>query len=330
MLSQNSSEIEDLAEKLLKNTITQEELQRLERWYAELPSNPPVWELADQNKNELQARLFKGIEKRIHQPAKKGRIWKSISVAASLLLIAGFVIWTSQDRDPLPEIVQHIRVASSGKITKVHLPDHSIVWLKGNSRLDYPVRFSDSTRNVTLHGQALFEVAKDPLHPFIIRTSNYVTRVLGTSFNIDENAVRKTFKLTVLTGKVSVFAADDSGFLSAKSVILTPGKEFEAASSAVAPRVIDAEESEKLLILHGTEYDMNFENTRFRDIKARIEKKFNVTILADISLYNNCNISANVTDQSLDNTMKVLKSVLSLNDYEIKNGVIKLTGGGCN
>jgi len=330
MSTQNSSEIEHLAAKLLNNTITTEERQKLEDWYAELPSSPPVWELTDRNKEELQARILKGIEMRILKPAKKSMLWKSISVAASLLLIAGIATWTWQARDFAPKFVQHIQVLSSGKITKVYLPDHSIVWLKGDSRLEYPTIFSDSTRSVTLHGQALFEVSKDPLHPFIINTSKYVTRVLGTSFNIDENSVQKTFKLTVLTGKVSIYAKNNKGFLSARRVIVTPGKEFEVASPEDAPRVVDAGESRKLLILHGTEYDMNFENTGFRDIKARIEKKFNVTILADASLYSNCHISADVTDQSLDNTMKVLKSVLSLSDYEIENGVIKLTGGGCN
>ncbi|MET1054493.1 MAG: FecR family protein [Pedobacter sp.] len=330
MSSQNNSEIEHLAAKLLNNTITKEERQRLEDWYAEIPADPTVWELADHNKYELKARLFAGIEKRIQRPAKKRVLWRSVSAAASLLLIAGLVTWTWQARMSVSKTVDHVQVLSNGKITKVYLPDHSIVWLKGNSSLDYPVKFSDSTRNVTLHGQALFEITKNPLHPFVISTSNYTTRVLGTSFNIEENPAQKTFRLTVLTGKVSVYAKNDKGLLGAKPVIVTPGKEFESVVSAGAPTVVDAKESNKLQILDGTEYNMNFENSGFRDIKARIENKFNVTIVADASLYSNCHVSADVTDQSLENTMKVLKSVLSLNDYEIKNGVIKLTGGGCN
>lgn len=321
-------EIEVLAEKLLNKTITPEEFQQLESWYAETPETPPLWNLKDESKSHLESRIFSSIHARMAHPRKTIKLWKTISVAASLAVACGAGLWIWQNKNQPAEIVQYVQQSTVGKITKVYLPDHSIVWLKGNSRLDYPSKFSDSTRNVTLHGEALFEVSKDKHHPFIIATDKYITKVLGTSFNID--ATQQKFKLTVLTGKVAISDAGRNHAKTSKQVIVTPGNEFEALSPEVAPKVVLAPVANKAQLLHGTEYDMNFENAGFEEIKTRIEKKFNVMIIADKNAYSNCNLSADVTDQSLDNTMKVLKAALSLSNYEINKNEVILTGGGCN
>jgi ferric-dicitrate binding protein FerR (iron transport regulator) len=328
MPNQQNSEIENLAEKLLNNTITPEEFKQLEGWYAEMPENAPVWKLDDDNKEQLQQRLFNTINSKIKTPqVLKSFRWKYYAAAASLAIVStvGILFWQFNHKEN--QIVQLVETSTLGKITKIHLPDHSIVWLKGNSRLDYPSKFSDSTRNVVLHGEALFEVAKDKLHPFVIQTGKYVARVLGTSFNINENA--QAFKLTVLTGKVAVSSAKNDAKLAAP-VIVTPGNEFEVVNPAQPARVVIAPLADKALILHGTEYDMNFESISFDDVKQRIEKKFNVQIIADKTLYANCAISADLTDQSLETTLKLVSSSINAK-FSINKDQITLTGGGdCN
>lgn len=327
MPNQQNSEIENLAEKLLNNTITPEEFKQLENWYAEVPVEAPVWNLRDEDKSQLQQRLFNSITEKMKNGRVKKLRWKYFAAAASLVAIStiGILLWQNNNQED--QIVQHVETSTSGKITKVHLPDHSIVWLKGNSRLNYPSKFSDSTRNVVLQGEALFEVAKDKMHPFVIQTGKYVARVLGTSFNINENA--QTFKLTVLTGKVAVSSAQNDAQLAAP-VIVTPGNEFEALNSTQPARVVVAAVANKALILHGTEYDMNFESVAFDEVKQRIERKFNVQIVADKALYANCAISADLTDQSLETTLKLVSSSINAK-FSITKDQITLTGGGdCN
>jgi len=327
---EKSLEIEMMAEKLLNGTISSEEFEKLEQWYADIPQNPVDWELAGESTSKLQARMFHSIKKQIDQPAKPIKLWKSLTIAASIIITCGVGIWIWQ-KEKLPvEITQNVRLSTPGKITKVYLPDHSIVWLKGNSRLDYPSRFSDSTRNVTLHGEALFEVAKDKMHPFVIQAGKYVTRVLGTSFNINENQINKTFRLTVFTGKVAVFSSSvDRKNKTTSPIIVTPGNEFAVLNSSATPLVVTAASTEKVEMFHGTEYEMNFENVAFNEVKQRIEKKFNILINADRDKYSYCTISADVTDQSLESTLRVICAALDIK-YSINKDQITLTGGGCN
>jgi transmembrane sensor len=325
---ERNSEIETMAEKLLNGTITSEEFEKLEQWYADYPQYPVSWELTGENTSELRARMLHAINAQIHQPTKITRLWKSLTVAASIIITCSIGIWIWQKKNPALDIVQNVQFSTTGKITKIYLPDHSIVWLKGQSRLEYPSQFTDSTRNVVLHGEALFEVAKDAKHPFIITTGKYITRVLGTSFNINENAPQHTFKLTVLTGKVSIYqATQDSETV--KPIIVTPGNEYEVTRTTTDSRVVLAPLSQKALLLQGTEYDMSFENASFEEVKSRIGKKFGVRIIADKNNYADCSLSADVTDQSLENTLKVISSVLNLKSYTINANEIRLTGGGC-
>ena len=67
---------------------------------------------------------------------------------------------------------------------KLVLADNSTVWLNSESRLTYPVAFKGDTRELTLEGEAFFEVTKDEARPFIVHTSKFDIRVTGTQFNV--------------------------------------------------------------------------------------------------------------------------------------------------
>lgn len=55
-------------------------------------------------------------------------------------------------------------------ITSFRLPDSTLVYLNSGSVLKYPSIFTGNIREVSLNGEAYFEVAKDPEHKFIVST----------------------------------------------------------------------------------------------------------------------------------------------------------------
>ncbi|MFC7524501.1 FecR family protein [Parapedobacter sp. GCM10030251] len=88
---------------------------------------------------------------------------------------------------------------------QITLSDGTRVMLNAASTLTYPIKFSDkNTREVTLEGEAYFEVAKDPEKPFIVTTAKQRIEVLGTSFNINAYSNETVTKTTVLTGSVRI------------------------------------------------------------------------------------------------------------------------------
>lgn len=114
----------------------------------------------------------------------------------------------------------------------VPLSDGSKVKINSGSKLIYPKLFdSGNTREVSLVGEAFFEVAHDKEKPFIVRSGQLVTRVLGTSFTVKAYPT-EDIAVTVATGKVRVAKAQegnlsgerDQGAESAP-LILTPNEQ---------------------------------------------------------------------------------------------------------
>ena len=93
----------------------------------------------------------------------------------------------SAEQNP-EQLIQFNRIeVPRGTDYQLVLSDGSKVWVNARSRLTYPVSFGD-VREVTLEGEAYFEVARDEDRPFVVRTENLTVKVLGTEFNINEHS----------------------------------------------------------------------------------------------------------------------------------------------
>lgn len=88
------------------------------------------------------------------------------------------------------------------------LEDGSIVYLGQESVLQYPEHFAADKREIKLHGEAFFDVAKKHEQTFLIETEKVRIEVLGTAFNVRSNEVTP-FSLSVRRGKVKVSLKQD-------------------------------------------------------------------------------------------------------------------------
>ena len=138
------------------------------------------------------------------------------------------------------ELVYSTLTVPYGKRFNLVLSDGSKVYLNAGSSLRYPVKFSgEGTRKVSLKGEAFFEVAKDPEHPFIVEAQELNVRALGTSFNVS------AYPEDVLTGVVLVEGAvgmypKGKDFDAGTDVILRPGMmgAFDRAGHTIKTRMV--------------------------------------------------------------------------------------------
>lgn len=274
------------------------------------------------HENELEERLYATLRDKLSprlQPVKRNTGKRWAQAAAVLLLIAagwaGIYQWQQSNT---------VIVSADGGIKKMILPDSSIVWLKGNSSLSYHADFGKEDRHVALKGEGLFEIKKDAAHPFIVESGQYTTRVLGTSFNIKEQTKNSDFSLLVLTGKVQVVKKNSKD--NTAPLFITPDYQF--ISNNRQSSLNKASNVERAQSVNGTEYDMNFNRTAFPDIIRRVEHKFDVKFTGNYQPFEACRITADITDQSLSNSLKLLTMAINA-EYEIKDGTIIITGNGC-
>ncbi|RYZ94255.1 MAG: hypothetical protein EOP47_28175, partial [Sphingobacteriaceae bacterium] len=118
--------------------------------------------------------------------------------------------------------VQTLEVAAAnGSVSSIVLTDGTKIWLNGGSKLKYPNTFRGDRREVSVEGEAFFDVTHDADKPFIVRSGEISTQVLGTSFNVKAYADEHLLKVNVVSGKVGVLPSGNSG-IDFKTIFLTP------------------------------------------------------------------------------------------------------------
>jgi ferric-dicitrate binding protein FerR (iron transport regulator) len=183
-------------------------------------------------------------------------------IAASLVIVSlvSYAVWyfTTSGK-------YQLEVVAKNGVEKIILNDGSLVWLRGESKVLYYEKPDEGARYTTFQGEALFEVAKDASHPFIVQCGEVKVSVLGTSFNIKTGIDQ--VELTVLTGKVNLSSATNTegvDVLPQEKIIYKSNGEFEKLST-------NPQEITSLTV--NTDYNMQFTNTGMDEVVNRLESK---------------------------------------------------------
>lgn len=300
-----NDEFERLLDLYLKGRLSARQKAELERQLDEFqrPDNAPR-EFNQQHADDLWKRI---VTKTHNDKPSRGRMWIPIAAAIAVATVAASLalIWNNERTE-----------LANKKI----LTDGTIVWLKNNATLDYSA-FTPTDRQVTLNGEALFEVAKNAQHPFIIHCGHYMARVLGTSFNIKTSD--SSVELTVLTGHVKL-----SSLTTDSSIVVGSHERVVFTESNGLVSKINSSADEVKAVTFSTQYDMHFEDTRMDEIVQRVEGKFDVRIDLENKDLGNCMISADFTDQSLPITLSMISEALGF-EYQINGKNIVIRGAGC-
>lgn len=152
---------------------------------------------------------------------------------------------------------------------RIVLADGSEVWLNSSSSLRFPLRFSDSLREVFLQGEAFFRVAKNAKQPFIVHSNTTDIRVLGTSFNVHAYQPQTSI-VSLVEGSVRTKLQG-----SQQETTLKPGTEA-VLDQAQPARVRRFNASTTLGWMKGIYY---FHDTPLADIGAVLQRWFGLTLV---------------------------------------------------
>ncbi|GAB3992411.1 FecR family protein [Spirosoma daeguense] len=206
-------------------------------------------------------------------------------------------------------------VAADQKISKT-LPDGTTIVLNRHSTLRYPTSFTDDVREVTLTGEAFFDVAPDVEHPFRIQAQSTVVQVLGTSFNV--RAYDANVNVAVRTGKVRFSSPK-------KAVLLTPNQQATFDAKADTLRRVAPVTPNTFAYKTG---QLVFTNEPLRDVVQTI----NAFYKADVRLANarlgNCLLNTRFDNMPLNEVVNVTAETLTLRVRYVGKQII-LEGDGC-
>ncbi|MVZ66158.1 DUF4974 domain-containing protein [Sphingobacterium sp. DK4209] len=126
----------------------------------------------------------------------------------------------------------------AGSRFSLTLSDGTKVWLNANSSISYPLNFAGNYRQVSLTGEAYFEVHKNAKQPFQVKIESGMIQVLGTAFNISAYTDKKIKKTTVIEGAVRV--AQD-GKNQPETLVLKPNEQALMSNESIRKQQVDAQ-----------------------------------------------------------------------------------------
>ncbi|MEC5144298.1 FecR domain-containing protein [Chitinophaga sp. 212800010-3] len=298
-----NEEFRKLGAKLLDGTATPDEEQAFLESYELLQRRYPQWDATVMGEEEaFRKSLFRDVMNRIDDVARRRRlIWFSRAAAAVLLLAAlGTGTWLFLKKPRAPVLPVQTSIASGDHIKQLQLPDGTKIWLNTASNLIVPENFGNNTRELTLTGEAYFEVANSPAAPFVLHTGKLTTRVLGTSFNVKAYTEDKTIAVTVVSGKVGVTSRSGA---KAEPMLVTPDQRA----------VYDKTNNELQREEHIGSGDMTawkegrllFRNTPMNEVLNALKRRYHVNVSCSPAM-EDCPVYGDFNNEPLEKVLKVL------------------------
>lgn len=185
------------------------------------------------------------------------------------IMINNRKVISDQNNNDAPKM--NTLVIPYGNRSTINLADGTKVWLNAGSRLIYPSKFVDKTREVYLVGEAYFDVEKDEKKPFIVKTSSLSIKVLGTQFNISAYPEDNSIQTVLVEGSVEVIKADAGLF--EKGVLLEPGQMALWNTKEKETKVYNVDVDYYTLWTEGI---FSFSNTDLNRIVKKLERYYNI------------------------------------------------------
>lgn len=342
----NRIEFEGVLKRYRNQQCTEEEVQLVDQLY-DLLGKEEVYLAEEAEDANLQERMWLAI-KRQTQPTpilplsiasertKRHFRWQW-AVAASLVLAFMLGIWWVQKNggglNPNPTEIANTTQAP----LKVHLKDGSVITLMPQGHLQIGDGFGVEKRAVSLKGDAFFDVAKDPLHPFVIQTEALKTQVLGTQFWIrhvlDGKTRAKNITVEVVSGKVSVARTPTAN---------KPKQELTLTSNLKATYVTKTQDLmlglvDQPILVRGSNghaqggaaaLSFKFDDTPLSDVLRLLAQAYGIQIELVHKEVGRCPISADLTRPSLYEKLDLIGASLN-GSYEVRGTTIYVTGGQC-
>jgi transmembrane sensor len=177
------------------------------------------------------------IDEALNTNRRKRVLWGSGALAAVIVLL---IIIFSKGSETAPAataaVISEVST-KNGSRSKITLPDGTQVWLNSDSKLVYDnENFGTTVREVSLTGEAYFDVVKNPARPFIIHTRKINIKVLGTAFNVKAYPEDKQTETSLIRGSIEVTIKNRPK----DKIILSPNEKLIVENNEVIDRKVKA------------------------------------------------------------------------------------------
>lgn len=332
----------EVLRRYLDGSATPSEKQLVDEWFEALGKgdNQPM---TDEEESELFNDYAKDLKKiYLKEDAKvipffsRKSVWIKAAALVLVVLTPLLYLYTNPAGETEKDFAVNTPDFTHGKIVNtqasamtVVLSDGSHVVLNPGAALTIDADFEDGLRELNLAGEAFFDVSRDSLRPFVVKTGNLITTVLGTSFTVKANLLDDDVTVTVKTGKVSLQPVSFEAKDMTEEHILTQNQQvvYNTRDRTFLKRELGAH-------LPAPE-QRNAKRHRFHDapvneILQALEKVHQTRIVFEENAFHGCLLSTSISaDENLFTRLDIICKAIGAT-YKVDGVSVQVTGKSCN
>ncbi|MDD2437916.1 MAG: FecR domain-containing protein [Massilibacteroides sp.] len=275
MENEKNTRISKVIHQFLGNRFSEKTEEKVQRWLIEKDDSNEkekaslaFWNTLEAEPNIMTYQSLKRVNAKTSFAKNKRsilfyrKLWRVAVVIIPFLMLAGGSYYLFQ-REQIIQIT-----TAYGETRQIFLPDNSEVWLNSGTTIQYPKRFKNNTRKISLEGEAYFIVKRDTSRPFIVQTNNLSVKVLGTVFNVKAYPRDNKTIATLTSGKIEVETNTK------QSRVLNPNEQltYNSQTSDINIMKISATDASGW-----TSGQLIFTNASIHEIFETLERRFNVS-----------------------------------------------------
>lgn len=252
--------------------------------------------------------------RKIYRSARPGNMIKWIARVAAILILpltlySGIHIFRAHKESRLTRI--EIKSPAWTQI-QFTLPDSTTGWLNSNSTLSYSGDYSHK-RNVSLSGEAYFNVKSDKSNPFVVDASEITVKALGTKFNVASYEDENNLEVVLEEGELILANKENSkrSTVVPDELVTYNKKEDKFTAEYVQTKSYVSWKDGKLI----------FRNDPVDVIARRLGRWYNVDVDIKGHDFDQLRLRATFTDENLEEVLYFLGRSLPI-EYRIIEGGI--------
>ncbi|MBC8004452.1 MAG: FecR family protein [Verrucomicrobia bacterium] len=211
-LSGDSSEPE---QKVLLDWIRQDkhlaEFQEVKKEWKDQVIQEPIPSKHQESWNNIQNNLLDRMQLNLQRTERRLSFFRYAAILVVLISIPSILYFYSQSNTTRSLIYTTVS-ADFGQISKVLLPDSTVIWINSGSTIRYNNLFATSNRDIDLTGEAFFKVHKNKDLPLVVSSEDLRVKVLGTEFSVVSYPKENEIQVILEEGKVELTSVTHSSF----------------------------------------------------------------------------------------------------------------------
>ncbi|WP_421941229.1 FecR family protein [Pedobacter sp.] len=291
------------------------------------------------NKRPLNAQVEQ-MKVNVLPPAKvvrlaRGKWWLKIAAAIALIGAITFLYrYYSVNQSITTTMEAKVFTTKSGERKKITLPDGSVILLNAKSSLAIGKEFNVTCREVSLKGEAYFDVTHNKDKPFKVATTDFNINVLGTAFNVKAYPDEVSSEATLIRGLITMEAVNGNGGI----ITLKPSQKVTFYKvqpvinqpKVVKPKVVRPEitinhytliKDSTIVETAWTKNRIEIYDQNFDEIKDVLEKWYNVEIRFKDPEIEKYRFTATFGNETINQALAALQKVEYFK-YEIKGNQV--------